>query len=72
MRTALRIVAALAGAAVGAMVGFAGSILLWLVFVEGGPEVPVGALLQIVVVAVPTGLVAGGVIGWRLGRDRSV
>ena len=71
MRTALRIAAAVLGAAIGAVAGFAVSIMLWLAFVEGGPEVPIGALMQIVVLAVPTGLVAGGVIGWQLGRDRT-
>ena len=69
VRIALRIVAAVVGAVLGAVAGFAISILLWLVFVEGGPEVPIGALLSIVVLAVPTGVIAGGVIGWQLGRN---
>ncbi len=70
MRTALSVVAAIVGAAIGAVVGFVVSLMLWVVFVEGGPEAPIGALARIVYVAVPTGLVVGGVVGWSLSRER--
>lgn len=71
MRTAVRVLAATLGAVAGAVLGLVASILLWLVLADGGgPEVPLGSLFQLVRLAVPTGLIAGGVIGWNLGRER--
>lgn len=70
MRALLRFGASVLGAAVGAVVGFAVGVLLWLAFVEGGPEVPIGALFGFTIVAVPAGFVAGGIVGWRLSSDR--
>jgi hypothetical protein len=68
VRSALRVGAVVLGAALGMVAGFAVAVLLWVFFVEGGPEVPIGGLLAFLVVTVPTGFVAGGVVGWRLSR----
>lgn len=66
----IRVLAGVVGAVIGALVGFLAAIVLWSFFVEGGPEVPIAALAIIALVAVPIGVVAGGVVGWRLSRKR--
>mgnify|MGYP003116622480 CR=1 FL=1 len=60
------------GAVLGAVAGLVASILLWFALPGGdGPEVPIGSLVALAQLAVPIGLIVGGVVGWQLGRDRA-
>lgn len=72
VRTVTSVLAATLGAVTGAVAGLVASILLWLALPGGdGPEVPIGALLALARLAVPIGLIVGGVVGWQLSRGRA-
>lgn len=67
----MAVLTATLGAVVGAVVGLVASILLWFALPGGGPEVPIGSLLALTRLAVPTGLIVGGVVGRQRGRHRA-